>query len=162
MDPARSREMPSCSAVDLAEIQPSSKISSWIWSIISRCGRAKYLSAPRYLFVHMLVYNKHLFNASYFPQFCEIPADDPKLWYFWSFCNSAADSFFLVGCVLNPLKPELNSICYLLALLAHHFLHLSRIRVKSLTFRRLMSYIYIYGAPILDVSRSHTTTQHSR
>ena len=32
----------------------------------------------------------------------------------------------------------------------------------SLTLRRLMSYIYIYGAPILDVSRSHTTTQHSR
>jgi len=30
----------------------------------------------------------------------------------------------------------------------------------SLTLRRLMS--YIYGAPILDVSRSHTTTQHSR
>jgi len=29
-----------------------------------------------------------------------------------------------------------------------------------LTLRRLMS--YIYGAPILDVSRSHTTTQHSR
>ena len=32
----------------------------------------------------------------------------------------------------------------------------------QLTLRRLMSYIYIYGAPILDVSRSHTTTQHSR
>ena len=62
---------------------------------------------------------------------------------------------------INPLKPELNPICYLLALLgAHHFLHVSRTRVKSLTFRRLMS--YIYGAPILDVSRSHTTTQHSR
>jgi len=60
----------------------------------------------------------------------------------------------------NPLKPELNPICYLLALLAHHFLHVSRIRVKSLTIRLLMS--YIYGAPILDVSRSHTTTQHSR
>jgi hypothetical protein len=29
-----------------------------------------------------------------------------------------------------------------------------------LTLRRLMS--YIYGAPILDVSRSHTTAQHSR
>jgi len=29
-----------------------------------------------------------------------------------------------------------------------------------LILRRLMS--YIYGAPILDVSRSHTTTQHSR
>jgi len=63
--------------------------------------------------------------------------------------------------IINPLKPELNSICYLLALLgANHFLHVSRIRVKLLTFRLLMS--YIYGAPILDVSRSHTTTQHSR
>ena len=61
----------------------------------------------------------------------------------------------------NPLNPELNPICYLLALLgAHHFLHVSRLRVKSLTLRRLMS--YIYGEPILDVSRSHTTTQHSR
>ena len=61
----------------------------------------------------------------------------------------------------NPLNPELNPICYLLALLgAHHFIQVSRKRVKILTFRRLMS--YIYGAPILDVSRSHTTTQHSR
>jgi len=46
---------------------------------------------------------------------------------------------------INPLNPELNPICYLLALLAaHHFLHVSRIRVKLLTFRLLMSYIYIY------------------
>ena len=45
--------------------------------------------------------------------------------------------------IINPLKPELNPICYLLALLgAHHFLHVSRIRVKSLTLRRLMSYIW--------------------
>jgi len=36
MDPTRFREMPSCSAIDLAEIRRSSKISSWIWSII--CG----------------------------------------------------------------------------------------------------------------------------
>ena len=77
---------------------------------------------------------------------------------------------------LNPLNPELNPICYLLALLAHSFLHISRIRVKLLTLRLLMSYIYIYiyiyicvcvcvcvcGAHILDVSRSHTTTHHSR
>jgi len=62
---------------------------------------------------------------------------------------------------INPLNPKLNPICYLLALLgAHHFLHVSRIRVKLLIFRLLMS--YVYGAPILDVSRSHTTTQHSR
>ena len=60
---------------------------------------------------------------------------------------------------VNPLNPQLNPICYLLALLAHHFLHVSRIRAKSLTHRLLIS--YIYGAPILDVSRSHTTTQHS-
>jgi hypothetical protein len=48
----------------------------------------------------------------------------------------------------------------LLALLVHDFLHVSRIRVKSLTPTLLMS--YIYGAPILDVSRSQTKTQHSR
>jgi len=62
--------------------------------------------------------------------------------------------------LLNPLNAELNPICYLLTLLGHHFLHFSRIRVKSLTLRLLM--LYIYGAPILDVSRSHTTTLHSR
>ena len=61
---------------------------------------------------------------------------------------------------LNPLNAELNPICYLLALLVHHFLHVRRIRVKSLTLRLLMS--YINGEHILDVSRSHTTTQHSR
>ena len=61
----------------------------------------------------------------------------------------------------NPLNDELNPICHLLALLgAHHIFHISRIRVKSLNLRLLMS--YIYGAPILDVSRSHITTQHSR
>ena len=43
----------------------------------------------------------------------------------------------------NPLNHELNPFCYLLALLgAHHFLHVSRIRVKLLTFRLLMSYIW--------------------
>ena len=67
----------------------------------------------------------------------------------------------IITLMFNPLNPELNPICYLLALLgAHHFLHVSRIRVKLLTFRILM--LYIYGAPTLDVSRSHTTTQHSR
>ena len=46
---------------------------------------------------------------------------------------------------VNPLNPELNPICYLLALLgAHHFLYVSRIRVKLLILRLLMSYIYIY------------------
>jgi len=35
-----------------------------------------------------------------------------------------------------------------------------QLNTEPLTLRRLMS--YIYGAPVLDVSRSHTTTQHSR
>jgi len=47
--------------------------------------------------------------------------------------------------LINPLNPELNPICYLLALLDHHFLHISRIRVKSLTLRLLMS-LYIWSA----------------
>jgi len=45
---------------------------------------------------------------------------------------------------LNPLNAELNPICHLLALLVvHHFLHISRIGVKSLTLRLLMIYIYM-------------------
>jgi len=94
-----------------------------------------------------------------------------KKWVLW-FSLQLSSKTFLILRQINPLNAELNPICYLLALLgAHHFLHVSRIRVKSLTLR-LLSYIYIYiyththththGAPILDVSRSHTTTQHSR
>jgi len=50
-----------------------------------------------------------------------------------------------VNPMVNTLNAELNPIWYLLALLGvHHFLHLSRIRVKSLTLRLLMSYIHIY------------------
>jgi len=66
--------------------------------------------------------------------------------YFLEICYM---SYFLGGnlsrkFMFNPLNPELNPICYLLALLgAHHFLHVSRIRVKLLTFKRLI-YIYIY------------------
>jgi len=74
-------------------------------------------------------------------------------------CSRYFGTFHLL--CINPLNPELNPICYLLALLgAHHFLHVSRIRIKLLTFRLLIS--YIYGNPNLDVSRSHTTTHHSR
>jgi hypothetical protein len=36
------------------------------------------------------------------------------------------------SCEITPLNTELNPICYLLALLgAHHFLHVSRIRVNA-------------------------------
>ena len=81
--------------------------------------------------------------------------------YIYKGTNYNCSDLATVWIVINPLNPELNPICYLVALLgAHHFFHVSRIRVKLLTFRRLMS--YIYGAPILGVSRSHTTTQHSQ
>ena len=44
---------------------------------------------------------------------------------------------------LTLKNPELNPICYLLALLgAYHFLNVSGIRVKSLTLGLLMSYIW--------------------
>jgi hypothetical protein len=61
--------------------------------------------------------------------------------------NSAEERMVLTSTPLyafNPLNAELNPICYLLALLgARHFLHVSRISVKSVTLRQLMSYIYI-------------------
>ena len=90
-----------------------------------------------------------------------IPQNKPQLLLLCSFTPIHPYDTIWPKCEFNPLNPKLNPICYLLALLgANHFLHVSGIRVKLLTFRRLMS--YIYGAPILDVSRSHTTTQHSR
>ena len=49
--------------------------------------------------------------------------------------------------VANAVTQETN-VCYSVG------------RTRLITLRRLTS--YIYGAPILDVSRSHTTTQHSR
>ena len=62
--------------------------------------------------------------------------EDDYVWWMWHDCKSISN--------VNPLNAELNPICYLLALLAHHFLHVSRIRVKSLTLRQLMSCVYIY------------------
>ena len=48
-----------------------------------------------------------------------------RLWMY-PFKDEAQTALF------NPLNAELNPICYLLALLgAHHFLHVSRIRVKD-------------------------------
>ena len=35
-------------------------------------------------------------------------------------------------------------------------------RYGKLKFAVAFAFYFIYGAPILDVSRSHTTTQHSR
>jgi len=67
---------------------------------------------------------------------------------------SLFDALFIPSFVCRPYLPHLTP-CGI-------WLHT---KLKTvLTLRLLMSYIYIYiyGAPILDVSRSHTTTQHSR
>jgi len=48
-------------------------------------------------------------------------------------------------CCINTLNVQLNSICHLLSLLGvHHIIHVSRLRVKSLTLRFLMSHTHIY------------------
>jgi hypothetical protein len=49
MNPTRSRKMPSCLAIDLAEIRRSSKISSWIWSIISGMVGLRTYQHPGYM-----------------------------------------------------------------------------------------------------------------
>ena len=61
-----------------------------------------------------------------------------------------------INIYINPLNPELNPTCYLLELLlAHHFLHVSRIRVRLLTFRLLMSYIYMEHPFLMFLGHTH-------
>ena len=75
--------------------------------------------------------------------------------------------FFRVGQSGVPLDPNSGAILANEAFVIHVTMW-TRLATSSsvllvrreLTLRRLMS--YIYGAPILDVSRLHTTTQHSR
>ena len=71
------------------------------------------------------------------------PTNDNREWrikYNYELYTLYKDTDITTYIKINPLKPKLNPICYLLALLgAHHFLHVSRIRVKLLTFRLLMS-----------------------
>jgi hypothetical protein len=45
---------------------------------------------------------------------------------------------------INPLNAELNPICHLLALLAHHILHVSRIRVNILVTTRRVTTLFMY------------------
>jgi len=53
-----------------------------------------------------------------------------------------------------------NTANYIIVILDNSLVFRVTIPDAVLTLRLLMS--YIYGAPILDVSRSHTTTHHSR
>jgi hypothetical protein len=59
-------------------------------------------------------------------------------WLWWSKNITRNRKKMIYNSMVNALNSELNSICHLLALLrAHHFLHISRIRVKI---------VLIYGA----------------
>jgi hypothetical protein len=51
MDPTRSREMPSGSAIDLAKIRQSSKISLWIWLVIARVFGLRTYQHPSTIFM---------------------------------------------------------------------------------------------------------------
>jgi len=78
--------------------------------------------------------------------------------------SPAPSSSFSFSCVFCLFSGWLEF--HLLLITSSHIWKLLRCLLHAhqetfiLTLRRLMS--YIYGAPILDVSRSHTTTQHSR
>ena len=61
--------------------------------------------------------------------------------------------------VVSRVKRVRQSFYFVRDVIQNHKIIISQ-NTAVLTLRRLMS--YIYGAPILDVSRSHTTTQHSR
>ena len=74
--------------------------------------------------------------------------------YFWQTPLYDRNSF-----IFNCLKTKIG-LNYIWRFHSHRAVNFSVTKTNQLTLRRLMS--YIYGAPILDVSRSHTTTQHSR
>ena len=136
---------------------PGNNSTKWKRHSLYNCEKHKFLKRA------IIIYFENRYDSVRFPHGRN---SGHKLWNLSVFFMNVRQGLWLGGKGMyyrffNPLNPELNPIWYLLALLgAHHFLHVSRIKVKLLTFRRLMS--YIYGARILDVSRSHTTTQHSR
>ena len=90
------------------------------------------------------VYRINILLASYGNKFCY------PLLFLMFFSTYFFLSFFLYSFI------SFSSLFLFSIFLIDFVLHFS----ISLTLRRLMS--YLYGAPILDVSRSHTTTHHSR
>ena len=64
--------------------------------------------------------------------------------------------YVLMKSSVNPLNPELNPICYSLALLAHHFLHVSRIRVNIFRSR------FIEWNSVYFLKTGSATTQQAK
>ena len=108
-----------------------------------KCGTEEETSVHILCECEALASLRHAYLGSFFLD----PEDIRELGMeaIWNFAKGTGlvQNMGHTGPVINPLNPELNPICYLLALLAHHFLHVSRIRVKSLTLRLLMSHIYM-------------------
>ena len=78
---------------------------------------------------HPVTYRHSPGDLSPVTQLCE-----SQIWQFYfvwhNYVLRVNESTENYHCNINPLNAELNPICYLLALLTHHFLHVSRIRVK--------------------------------
>ena len=105
----------------------------------------------RYLTVHQIMCKRHRI----LPLF-ELLAEPNATRYVYVYDDGTTRKEQLLN--YDPLQITVHAW-----LLRHSVLARSTGRLEPemlLTLRWLMS--YIYGAPILDVSRSHTTTQHSR
>jgi len=140
------RHAPNCLVIQLQHSTPRSlrATSVHFTSLVSKLTQLSFLFLRLATsgFLSFLTVVRHLLHFR-FPQqcFCGFIASWMRVfvdkWAVTDFSKDRSAAFSRV----NPLNPKLNPICYLLALLAHHFLHVSGIRVKFLTFRPLMSYI---------------------
>jgi len=120
------------------------------------------------------MWNVSYFYISAFRNMCAVP----NMNVFSSYLTSYLPGTFLTHFPNNfqtvPVAPVITGITFV-----YTFYKSCISLVRSLYFRIFSAsflitflspetstpinpYIYIYGAPILDVSRSHTTTQHSR
>ena len=66
-------------------------------------------------------------------------------------------SVFCVKRDVVLLQRTINRRCLEIGCAGYLYISESNVRIASFYI-----YIYIYGAPFLDASRSHTTTHHSR
>jgi len=126
-------------------------VSTWVYSNSTLCSTTCYhtccpsaLSISSFIQERQLLVTFHLSRVfEYFLVTNRVPTTAELGRHFWHLYHRV------------PLIPCGSVFIY------EWFNHLkTKHRLLYLTLRRLMS--YIYGAPILDVSRSHTTTQHSR
>ena len=86
-------------------------------------------------------------------------------WKYICFCDKLTVILKSSASTLTNARTQSKAVAttkpaWIRAYLKNYIRSVSQDTLCFLTLRRLMS--YIYGAPILDVSRSHTTTQHSR